>query len=95
MVGMINEADTMSPHDLQNWVALYVATFFCSIVALAASVVSIGIELLRERVWSTVRTPRDVIVFVPKIWWRWQQRYLMGSPVTIGIVAWFALSLRW
>lgn len=85
----------MSPHDLHNWLALYVATFCCSIAALVASVISIGIELAKERIWTTVHTARDAILFLPKIWWRWQQRYLLGSPVTIGIVAWFAVSLRW
>lgn len=85
----------MSPQDLQNWVAIYVATFCCSIVALVASVISIGLELVKERAWNSVHTARDAILFVPRIWWRWQQRYLMASPVTIGIVTWFAFTLRW
>lgn len=85
----------MSPHDLQNWVALYVATFCCSVAAMIASVTSIAVELAKERAWTTIHTPRDAILFVPRIWWRWQQRYLLAAPCTVGIVTSFAISLRW
>ena len=85
----------MTHAELSNWIALYVATFCCCVVALATSVGSIAIEMVREKAWTSVRSPRDAILFIPKTWWRWQQRYLLSTPVTLAIVGWFATTLRW
>jgi hypothetical protein len=30
-----------------------------------------------------------------KAWWRWQKSYLLSTPVTLGIVGFFAASMSW
>ncbi|MDO6414421.1 hypothetical protein Q4F19_08510 [Sphingomonas sp. BIUV-7] len=86
-----------TPLELQNWLAIYAATFACCVIALTLSTASVGYELYRERIWSTidVRSPRTMLLFVPKIWWRWQRRYFLSTPVTLAIVSWFGATLSW
>ncbi len=78
-----------------NWMALYVAAGSCCVIAMALSCATTMVEVVRERGWSSVNSLRSAILFVPKIWWRWQKLYLTSMPVTLGIVILFATSMRW
>ncbi|MFS0849760.1 hypothetical protein AB3M93_09890 [Novosphingobium panipatense] len=81
--------------ELANWAALYAATALCCSIALALSIVCAGLHVWRERAWKEVRTVRHAILFVPKLWWLWQRLYFRSTPVIIGIVGSFAMTLRW
>ena len=41
----------MSANELNNWIAIYVATGACCLIAFSSSVTTVGIELVRERAW--------------------------------------------
>ena len=85
----------LSPEHLSNWLSLYVATGICAAIATAAAAVSVGIEVVRERQWQGVRGIRATFLFVPKLWLRWQLRYLTATPVILAVVGYYATSLRW
>ena len=85
----------MSKNEIANWMAIYAAAGLCCAIAFTLAVVTVGLEFHRERGWTGPHTWRSALVFVPKLWWRWQKRYLVGAPATLAIVAWFALTLDW
>ncbi len=85
----------MTEHDLNNWIAIYLATFMLASVAFLLSLLTVGIELFHERFWRSLTTPRSIALALPRIWWRWQQRYLLGTPVILLIVGAFAAQLDW
>ena len=85
----------MTENDLNNWIAIYLATFMLASVAFLLSVLTVGIELLHERFWRSLTTPRSMALALPRIWWRWQQRYLLGTPAILLIVSAFAAQLEW
>ncbi len=87
--------NTMTANEIANWIAIYVATGACCLIALCLSVTTVGIELVRERGWRQINDWRSLILFGPKVWWRWQKRYLLSTPVTLSIVGWFAATLDW
>lgn len=81
--------------EIANWIAIYVAAGLCCGIAM---VLSVGVTLhgmWRDRAWNDVRSVRGAALFVPKTWWRWQKLYFLSTPVTLGIVLWFALTLSW
>lgn len=81
--------------EIANWLAIYLATGLCCSIALLLSVAVAVHGGVRERVWNEVRDMRSALLFVPKLWWRWQKLYLLSTPVTLGIVTYFAATLRW
>ena len=81
--------------EMANWAALYAATALCCAIALALSIIGAGVQIFRERSWEEVRSVRQAILFVPKLWWLWQRLYFRSTPVIIGIVGGFAMTLRW
>jgi hypothetical protein len=34
-------------------------------------------------------------MFGPRLWWRWQKRYLTATPVILAIVVYYGFTLRW
>ena len=90
-----HESTAMAQTELADWLAVYAATGLCCAVAIIMSVSTVGYELNRERVWRTVTDLPSAALIVPKIWWRWQKRYLFSTPVTLAIVGAFALTLDW
>lgn len=78
-----------------NWIALYIATGLCCVIAMVLSVSVAGVRLYREQYWQEVRTFRGAVLFLPKTWWRWQKLYLLSTPVTLAIVVSFGMSLTW
>lgn len=80
--------------ELANWAALYAATAMCCAIALALSIVGAGVQVCRQRAWEEVRSVRQAILLVPKLWWLWQRLYFR-STVIIAIVGGFAMTLRW
>lgn len=91
----IPESAAMTQIELANWLAVYAATGICCAFAMIMSVSTVGYELYRERTWRTVTDLASAAQIVPKIWWRWQKRYLFSTPVTLAIVGAFALTLDW
>ena len=85
----------MTQAEIANWIAVYAATGICCAFALILSVTTVGCELIRERAWKTVTNWPSAVLIVPKVWWRWQKRYLFSTPVTLAIVGAFAATLDW
>jgi len=52
-------------------------------------------ELWQAKVWQDARTIRGAALLLPKTWWRWQKLYLLSTPVTLGIVCYFAATMNW
>lgn len=81
--------------ELANWLSLYVATGLCCAIAFVLAWATAAYDIYQERPWSTIRSFRSVVLFVPRTWWRWQKLYLTSMPATLAIVGLFAASLRW
>lgn len=91
-----SKANTIvTANEIGNWLAVYAATGACCVFAMILSVTTVGIEVVRERSWHEIRDLKSAAIFGPKLWWRWQKRYLLSTPVTLAIVAWFAFTLDW
>jgi len=86
---------TMSQGDISNWIAIYIATFWLCGVAFTLSVATVMAEMIRERFWKTLECPRDYFLFIPRTWWRWQKRYLLGTPAILLVISVFAASMEW
>ena len=85
----------MTPNDVNNWIAIYLLTFYLSAVCAILSAITITVELYRERVWHTLDNTKNILLFFPRIWWRWQKRYLLATPVILAIVLAFSIRLTW
>jgi len=85
----------MTTTELANWMAIYAATGLCCMFAFALSVTTVGIEVIREKPWRSIRGWKAIALFGPKLWLRWQKRYLFSTPVTLAIVGWFSATLDW
>lgn len=81
--------------EIANWIAVYVAVGLCCAIAVMLSVGVLAVQLVRERTWTQVRDVRSAVLFLPRIWWRWQKLYFLSTPVTLAIVGWFAATLTW
>lgn len=81
--------------EIENWAALYVAAGICCAFAMTMSVAVTGWQACQERIWTDVRTRRQAMLFLPRLWWRWQKLYFLSTPVTLGIVAALAASMTW
>lgn len=88
-----------SEGEIANWIAIYLAAAMCCAIAMAMSVsVSVSVTvhgLYRDKAWEDVRSVRGAVLFLPKVWWRWQKLYLLSTPVTLGIVSYFAATMTW
>lgn len=84
----------MTPEELQNWLSVYAATALCCAFGALLAAMTVGIEMWRERAWNEARSIRGALLFVPRLWWRWQKRYLMGTPVILAIVAYYGATLN-
>ncbi len=87
--------NALSPEQLANWLSLYAATGVCAMLAATAAALSVGAETIRVREWREVRTLGAAALFIPRLWWRWQKRYLTATPVILAIVGYYATSLSW
>jgi hypothetical protein len=85
----------LTSNELGNWIAIYAATGACCSFACTLSVATVGGEVIRERSWREIPDIKSAALFGPKLWWRWQKRYLLSTPVTLAIVGWFAATLDW
>ena len=85
----------LTPLEIANWTALYAATGLCCALAAFFAVAMVGHQLYRERPWQHTPNWRATALLVPQTWWRWQKLYLLSTPVTLGIIGSFALSLSW
>lgn len=85
----------MSSIEIGNWVSIYLATAICCAFAITLTTLSLATEMFRERFWRQPWTRVRILLFVPATWWRWQRRYFLSTPVTLGIVGGFAATLSW
>ncbi len=85
----------LSPLEISNWIAIYLAAGLCCAIAMALSVSFALHGLWRDRAWADAGTVKGAVLFLPKLWWRWQKLYLLSTPVTLGIVCYFAASMSW
>lgn len=85
----------LSPIELANWAALYLAAGLCCTIALALAALVTLADLHRDRAWTSITSWRGAVLFLPKTWWRWQKHYLTSAPVTLAIVGLFASTMRW
>jgi hypothetical protein len=85
----------MTAGDIQNWVAIYLATFMLAAVAAILAAATVAVELIRERFWKGLNRPKAWVLFAPRVWWRWQKRYLLGTPMILLVVGVFAATLEW
>jgi hypothetical protein len=96
-LGRTKDMQQLTAIEITNWIALYVATFCCCIIAL---VLSVGVLIYDLSTDGTLRKPLPLtllgrLMLAPRLWWRWQKLYLLSTPVTLMIIAYFALSLQW
>jgi hypothetical protein len=84
-----------SPVEIANWIAIYLAAAICCGIAMALSVSVTFHRLWQDKAWQDVRTVRGAVLFLPRAWWRWQKLYLLSTPVTLGIVSYFAATMSW
>ncbi len=85
----------LPPNQLANWLSLYVATGICAALSAFGAAAMLGHEVVRDREWHALQGWQAVLLFAPKLWWRWQKKYLTGTPVILAIVGYFAASLHW
>lgn len=85
----------LSELELENWMALYAATAICCAFAAILAIAAVIAQLYQERAWTKLDTLGGMVLFVPRAWWRWQKLYFLSTPVTLAIVASFALHLSW
>lgn len=85
----------LSPIELANWTALYLAAGLCCMIAVVLAALVTLADLRRDRAWTSITSWRGAVLFVPRTWWRWQKHYLTSAPVTLAIVGLFASTMRW
>lgn len=81
----------LTPLELANWTALYVATAVCCAIALSLSVPAALYQSLRGPDALAFATVRDRAFALPRLWWRWQKLYFTATPVVLAIVAFFGV----
>jgi hypothetical protein len=84
-----------SQFEIVNWVAIYVAAAIGCAIAMILSVGATLHGLWQDKAWQDVRSVRGPALFLPRAWWRWQKLYLLSTPVTLGIVSYFAATMTW
>ena len=85
----------MTALEISNWVSIYMATVICCAFAITLTTGSIIVEMAQESFWRQPWNRAQLVLFLPRTWWRRQRRYLLSTPVTLGIVGGFAASLNW
>lgn len=83
----------MTSIEISNWVSVYLATAIWCAFAISLTTTSFALEMLQKRFWRQPWSRTGALV--PRTWWRWQRRYFLSTPVTLGIVGSFAASLSW
>jgi len=81
--------------EIANWIAIYLTAAMCCSIAMVLSVGATLHGLWQDKAWQDVRSVRGAALFFPKAWWRWQKFYLLSTPVTLGIVSYFAATMTW
>lgn len=83
----------MSEAALSAWVSLYLAvgllSGICALLALLQTTYDIRVRQLRP----PCRTWGDLLLFIPRLWLRWQIHYLKGAPVILAVALGYAWHL--
>jgi hypothetical protein len=85
----------LPPEQMANWLSLYAATGLCAALAGLGAAIAVGHEVIRNREWRDLESLRLLAMFGPRLWWRWQKRYLTATPVILAIVVYYGFTLRW
>lgn len=85
----------MSPLHIANWTSLYLATFILCTMTMTFSLIVWSHFVVTTAPWRELGSWRGRLLFLPKLWWKWQKLYLTGTPVILAVVAYFAASLDW
>jgi hypothetical protein len=85
----------MSPQDIANWTSLYLATFIMCAITMTLTGIMWLHFVVKTAPWRGLTTWRAKILFLPKLWWKWQKLYLTGTPVILAVDAYFAASMQW
>lgn len=85
----------MTAVELSNWISLYAAAFVLTSLCAGLTTVVWVVEVFQTSPWKQAQSLGAKALFLPKLWWLWQKRYLSGTPVILAILAVFGLSLSW
>lgn len=85
----------LPPEHMANWLSLYAATGLCAALAGLGAAIAVTHEVIRTREWEDLTGLRSLAMFGPRLWWRWQKRYLTATPVILVIVVYFGFTLHW
>jgi hypothetical protein len=86
---------SLPPEQMANWMSLYAATGLCAALAGFGAAVAVGAEVIRNREWNELDSLKSLALFGPRLWWRWQKRYLTATPVILAIMVYYGSSLNW
>ena len=78
---------------LQTWVSLYFAVGICALLCAILAAVMTTAEIWRGTWRPNVSTPKDMVLALPRLWLRWQVKYLTGAPVILVIAFLYAQHL--
>jgi hypothetical protein len=85
----------MTALEIANWTSLYLATFILCGLTMILSLILWGHFVVTTAPWRGLATWHGRLLFIPKLWWKWQKLYLSGTPVILLVVAYFAANLNW
>lgn len=85
----------MTHEQILNWLALYTATAISCVITAGLAALSLAWQLSCEKPWQAAYGWRDLLLAVPRYWWRWQKLYWIGTPMILAIIAFFAATLDW
>jgi hypothetical protein len=86
---------SLPPEQMANWLSLYAATGLCAALAGCGAAIGVAIEVVRNREWNELDSLKSMAWFGPRLWWRWQKRYLTATPVILAIVVYYGFTLHW
>jgi hypothetical protein len=81
--------------EIANWTALYAATALCCALAIALTVPITLHQVVKGEDAIRLRTTKDVLLALPRIYWRWNKNYFFATPAILAIVTGFGLTLPW
>ncbi|MEE4208892.1 MAG: hypothetical protein V2I43_06470 [Parvularcula sp.] len=80
----------MRAEALVAWTSLYIAVGCMALICAGLAAVLTAWEW-RSGAWHAARaTLPEKVLFVPKLWLRWQLNYLKGAPAIIAIALFYA-----
>ncbi|EAT07417.1 hypothetical protein SKA58_19340 [Sphingomonas sp. SKA58] len=72
---------------LNAWIDLYTATGVCCALCVVLAIVALMGDLYTRSWVPPNSTTQDRLLLIPRIWLRFQVRYLSGTPVILLIIS--------